>query len=116
MGHYDISSELSLLRRERDEYRSMYIRAAKEIDSLHRRLAEEVEINDKYRDWFRYHEYWVLHHNNMIKYNPELGVPDLPGGSDPIDPPLRPSFDIVPGTRVKGKVMHTSEDEPVDVE
>lgn len=63
---YDISSEITQLRKQLDEYKSLYKRAAAEVDSLHARLAVEVEINDQYRQFFTTNpEYcnWLRDHN-----------------------------------------------------
>lgn len=65
-----ISSEIGQLRKELAEYKSLYKRAAAEIDSLHVRLAIEVEINDQYREFFTANsDYcnWMRNHNSNFQ-------------------------------------------------
>jgi len=55
---------------ELKEYKAMYKRATAEIDSLHARLAIEVEINQQYRDFFTANpEYcnWLRDHNAQFE-------------------------------------------------
>jgi chromosome segregation ATPase len=72
-----ISSELAELRKELasmtarcEEYHGLYDRAGQQIDSLSSRLEQEIEINQRYREWFTKHKSWVAQHNLDIEYKP----------------------------------------------
>ena len=66
MGKYDISSELDVLQKkvkkltvDLREMKDLYDRAGAHAYSLEKRLIQEIEINEQYREWFRQHEYVV---------------------------------------------------------
>jgi len=66
----NIGSEIGRLTQELKEYKSLYVRACSQIDSLAAKLAIEETINDQYRAFFTNHpEYcnWMREHNDNFE-------------------------------------------------
>ncbi len=106
-----ISSELAQVRKERDEYKEMYLRMATECASYERRLEQEMLISDKYRTWFARNAHWTQRFNNMMKYDPRLGNYNRKGADEKIIIPPKPVYILVETAKKMSTVDDTEEAE-----